>query len=86
MLSVILTEERGILNISENLRRLMTARNMTQMDLAQKARISQPSVHRMLAGKGNPNAIDLRNVAEVLGTTSDALMDNPKENNSKKTA
>ena len=83
---MLLTEERGILNIAENLRRLMAARTMTQMDLARAAEISQPSVHRMLHGKGTPNAIDLRNVAEVLGTTSDKLMDNPSEEISKKTA
>lgn len=83
---MLLTEERGILNISENLRRLMDARSMTQVELAKAAQISQPSVHRMLAGKGIPNAIDLRNVAEVLDTTSDALMDNPVEKISKKTA
>lgn len=83
---MIITEDRAKLNISENLRRLMDARKMTQAELATRAGISQPFVHKMLNGKINPNAVALRNVAEVLGTTSDALMDNPTEEKSKKTA
>lgn len=83
---MIISEERGLLNIAENVRRLMAARKMTQMDVATAAKVSQPFVHRILEGSCNPNAIALRNVAEVLGTSSDALIENPVEEISKKTA
>ena len=83
---MIISEERGLLNIAENLRRLMSARNMTQTQLSIAAGVSQPFVHRILEGLSNPNAIALRNIAEVLGTTSDDLIENPSEKISKKTA
>lgn len=83
---MLISEERGLLNIAENLRRLMAARNMTQTQLSVSAGVSQPFIHRILEGLSNPNAIALRNIAEVLGTTSDALIENPVEEKSKKTA
>jgi transcriptional regulator with XRE-family HTH domain len=86
MQTMMISEERGLLNIAENVRRLMALRKMTQIDVARAAGVSQPFIHRILEGTSNPNAIALRNVAEALGTTSDALIDNPKEEISKKTA
>jgi transcriptional regulator with XRE-family HTH domain len=86
METMIISKERARLNIAENLRRLMDARGMTQTQLADAAGISQPFVHKLLHAKINPNAADLRNVAEVLGTTSDTMLENPAETISKKTA
>jgi transcriptional regulator with XRE-family HTH domain len=65
-------------NIAANVRRLMNARAMTQVDLANAATVSQGFVSKILCGSILPNALLLRNVAEALGVTSDALMDFPK--------
>ena len=81
-----ISADRAKLNISENLRRLMDACGITQMDLASRANISQPFVHKMLHGKILPNAVALRNVAEVLGVSTDTIIDNPPETKSAKSA
>lgn len=81
-----ISQERAKLNISENLRRLMKAGEITQMRLAELADISQPFVHKMLNGKILPNAVALRNVAEVLGVSSDTLLDDPPQEKPKKSA
>lgn len=81
-----ISEERAKLNISENLQRLMKARGITQLKLAADAEISQPFVHKMLHGKILPNAVALRNVAEVLGVSTDDLMDDPEQNSKKVSA
>lgn len=81
-----ISEERAKLNISENLRRLMKECEVTQMQLAERANISQPFVHKMLHSKILPNAVALRNVAEVLGVSTDTLMDNPPQKISSKSA
>jgi transcriptional regulator with XRE-family HTH domain len=40
----------------------------------------------MLHGKILPNAVALRNVAEVLGVSTDDLMDDPEKNSEKLSA
>lgn len=81
-----ISPERAKLNISENLKRLMDESGITQMQLAKRANISQPFVHKMLHGKILPNAVALRNVAEVLGVSTDTIIDNPPEKISSKSA
>ncbi len=81
-----ISPERAKLNISENLKRLMESSGITQMQLAERAKISQPFVHKMLHGKVLPNAVALRNVAEVLGVSTDTMIDNPPETISSKSA
>ncbi len=78
-----ISEQRAKLNISENLQRLMKARGITQLKLASEAEISQPFVHKMVHGKILPNAAALRNVAEVLGVSTDDLLDDPEKNSGK---
>mgnify|MGYP000971198208 CR=1 FL=1 len=82
---MILDKESGKKHIAENLRRLMQSRGLTQMQLADAAGISQPFVHQLLHEKINPNAIDLKNIAEVLGVSSDFLMEPPVRKNLQKT-
>lgn len=65
-------------NIATNVRRLMDARAMTQNDLATAASISQGFVSKILSGAILPNALLLHNLAEVLGVSSDALIDSQK--------
>lgn len=77
-----ISPERAKLNIAENLRSLMDNAGITQLQVAAGANISQSFVHKMLHGKILPNAVALRNVAEVLGVSTDRLIDNPPENNS----
>lgn len=81
-----ISEQRAKLNISENLQRLMKARGITQLKLASEAEISQPFVHKMVHGKILPNAAALRNVAEVLGVSTDDLLDDPEKNSGKVSA
>lgn len=75
---------RAKLNISENLQRLMEAGGITQLELAARANISQPFVHKMVHGKVLPNAVALHNVAEVLGVQTDTLLGDPPNGSSGK--
>jgi len=76
---MILSKQIAKENVAANIRRLMDDRNLTQVQLADAAGISQPFVHKLLHGKALPNAVDLRNVAEVLGVSSDDLMESSLE-------
>ena len=78
-----ISDQRAKLNISENLHRLMKFGNVTQMQVASGANISQPFVHKLLHGKALPNAVDLRNVAEFFGVSSDDLLNDPPESSKK---
>lgn len=60
--------------IAENLAQLMHAQGWTQTRLAEAAHVQQVFISRLLSQVMVPNAIDLANVADALGTTSDALM------------
>lgn len=66
------TEARN--NIAENVRRLMELYGLTQSELGRKAGVKQVFISRLLDKVMIPNAIDLANVADALGTSSDALM------------
>lgn len=83
---MILDKVSGKKNIAENLRRLMDSRDLTQTQLAEAAGITQPFVHQLLHAKINPNAIDLKNIAEALGVSSDFLMEPPVRKTFQKTA
>lgn len=86
VMEMILDKDTGKKNIAENLRRLMDARGLTQTQLADAAGITQPFIHQLLHAKSNPNAIDLKNIAEALGVSSDFLMEPPVRKNIKITA
>ena len=82
-MQTVISEQRAKLNISENLQRLMKQCGLTQMQIAAKASISQPFVHKMLHGKILPNAAALRNVADALGVSTDTLLNDPPESEKK---
>jgi hypothetical protein len=60
--------------IAENLAVLMDAFALSQSELARRAGVKQVFISRLLDEVMVPNSVDLGNVAEVLGTTGDALM------------
>jgi predicted XRE-type DNA-binding protein len=60
--------------IAENLQVLMDAYALSQSELARRAGVKQVFISRLLDEVMVPNSVDLGNVAEVLGTTGDALM------------
>jgi transcriptional regulator with XRE-family HTH domain len=60
--------------IAQNVADLMHLHGLTQTSLAQRAGVKQVFISRLLGRVMIPNAIDLANVADALGTTSDALM------------
>lgn len=76
-MQTLLSEDRAKLNLSENLKRLMKLRAVTQCQIAKEANISQPFVSKMANGEVLPNAAAVKNVAEALGVTSDDLLNDP---------
>lgn len=73
------TKPRVRLNLAENLSAAMAAGNMTQSELALRANVKQVFVSRLVRGIALPNVADIANIAEALGTTVDALIQNPEE-------
>jgi transcriptional regulator with XRE-family HTH domain len=71
-------------NIAQNLRRLMSARYLTQDELAKAAGVSQPLISKLLHGKISPSAVDLANIAGALNVSSQYLMRPPARQNPKK--
>jgi predicted XRE-type DNA-binding protein len=71
-------------NIALNLRRLMSARFLTQDELATAAGVSQPLISKLLHGKISPSAVDLANIANALNVSSQYLMRPPARQNPKK--
>jgi transcriptional regulator with XRE-family HTH domain len=71
-------------NIALNLRRMMSARRLTQDDLATAAGVSQPLISKLLHGKISPSAVDLANIAGALNVSSQYLMKPPARQNPKK--
>jgi transcriptional regulator with XRE-family HTH domain len=65
-------------NIATNVRDLMSARSMTQQELATEADISQGFVSKILRGTLLPNGLLLHKIARALDTTSEKLLDIPR--------
>jgi transcriptional regulator with XRE-family HTH domain len=71
-------------NIALNLRRMMSARFLTQDELATAAGVTQPLISKLLNGKISPSATDLANIAGALNVSSEYLMKPPARQNPKK--
>jgi lambda repressor-like predicted transcriptional regulator len=56
-----------------NLKRLMSERQLTQADLAQRASLSQPAISMLLARKYRPQRRTVRLLAQVLGVSEGEL-------------
>jgi len=72
-----ITIEQATANLAANVARLMTARGITQSDLADAAGISQGWVSKIASGQSMPNAAIVARIAARLRTTSEKLLDFP---------
>ena len=50
-----------------NLHRFMAKKRINQSDLSRRTGISQPTISRVLSGKGIPNVLVMAQIADVLG-------------------
>ncbi|MBF0286220.1 MAG: helix-turn-helix domain-containing protein [SAR324 cluster bacterium] len=62
--------------VCKKIRALRLQHNLTQMELASKAKIPRASLANMESEKGNPSIIVVTKVAEALGVTIDDLVEN----------
>jgi transcriptional regulator with XRE-family HTH domain len=61
--------------LQERLRRLRLAKGWRQVDLAKKARVSQPLISQLEAGtKASASIVPLLRIAKVLGVTVEQLV------------
>jgi len=61
-----------------NVRKHVELLGMKYADLAEKANISRPYLHRMLAGKSQPTLPVCEAIAAALGTSLEALLAEPQ--------
>lgn len=62
------------LAFGQNLARLRRARGWTQDELAAQAKVGASLIRRYETGNVNPSVVSLRNLARVLGVSTDALV------------
>lgn len=60
---------------SDRLRIRMRDKNITQSELSELIRMSQPQLSRYIRGEAMPGAIVIRTIAKALGCSSSDLMD-----------
>jgi transcriptional regulator with XRE-family HTH domain len=62
-------------NLGRNVKELRLSTNMSQTDLADKAKVRQPLISKMERGKGNPTLDSIVKIARALGVTVIELLD-----------
>lgn len=62
------------MKISERLREYRKKNNLTQVEIAEKLKISQPSYSCYESGEAKPNTMNAINLAAMLGITVEELM------------
>jgi len=62
-------------NLGRNIREFRLSSNMSQADLADKAKIRQPLISKMERGRGNPTLDSIVRIARALGVTVIELLD-----------
>ena len=62
-------------NLGRNVKELRLSSNMSQADLADKAKIRQPLISKMERGKGNPTLDSIVRIARALGVNVIKLLD-----------
>jgi len=67
------------MNISDRIKQLRTAKNITQADLADMVGLSYIQIGRYEKGKSNPSSDILQKLAVALDTTTDYLMNGGTE-------
>ncbi len=64
---------RKIIGVMQRLKTLRLDENITQVELAAAARVTQSTISQLENGRRSPRPNTLRRIAEVLGTTSETL-------------
>ena len=62
-------------NLGRNVKELRLSSNMSQTDLAVKAKVRQSLISKMESGKGNPTLDSVVKIARALGVTVIELLD-----------
>jgi transcriptional regulator with XRE-family HTH domain len=62
-------------NLGRNVKELRLSSNMSQTDLAVKAKVRQSLISKMESGKGNPTLDSIVKIARALGVTVIELLD-----------
>jgi ribosome-binding protein aMBF1 (putative translation factor) len=62
-------------NLGRNVKELRLSTNISQIDLADKAKVCQPLISKMERGKGNPTLDSIGKIARALGVTVIELLD-----------
>jgi transcriptional regulator with XRE-family HTH domain len=62
-------------NLGRNVKELRVSTNMSQTDLADKAKVRQPLISKMERGRGNPTLDSIVKIARALGVTVIELLD-----------
>lgn len=70
---------------SENLKKLLLEKDLTQSDLAAKLNTSRQNVYQWISGKTTPRNPMLQEIAKVLGVTLSKLLDESQEPEGNKT-
>lgn len=78
-MSITISHHSAKTNLAANVGRLMQARQVTQVELAAAAGISQGYVCKILSGNVLPNALAVQQIAEHLGTTTAKLLAFPSK-------
>jgi transcriptional regulator with XRE-family HTH domain len=60
--------------IAKNIESIRLKRGLTQVELAQKAKISQPALHKIEAGKSSPSIETLEKIANALKVSVSELI------------
>lgn len=58
---------------------LLSEQNMSQKELAQKCEITESAISRYVSGDRVPRGVNLKKIANALGTTTDDLLDQKNE-------
>jgi transcriptional regulator with XRE-family HTH domain len=62
-------------NLGRKVKQLRLSSNMSQTNLADKAKVRQPLISKMERGKGNPTLDSIVKIAGALGVTVIELLD-----------
>ena len=72
-MSIVIDDKTAKENLAANVRRLLEARNLTQMQLADMTGQQQPLISRVVNGRNMPGGTVLARIAEALDISYDGL-------------
>jgi transcriptional regulator with XRE-family HTH domain len=71
-------EDEPRVHLAANVHRLRTAAGLTQLQLAQAAKMKQPRIAEIERGDGNPTLLTMSRIALALGVAPDRLLVAPR--------